>query len=163
VVVACQQVCAELGWSTLRYNSRGVGLSAGSYDDGQGEQADLRAAVDFMHPRLRSLPLVLLGHSFGAWLALKVGAEHPEVAAIAALGTPVGWAELDFLGRCVKPKLFVHGTRDPYCDPAEMERAFGRMAAPKQLHWIADADHFFTERLADLRDILLVQLPRLLP
>jgi alpha/beta superfamily hydrolase len=159
VVYTCQKVCAEFGLATLRYNSRGVGASSGSYDDGQGEQKDVVAALDYLSQQLPAKNLYLVGFSFGAWLSLKVGAEHAKVAGMVALGTPVGWAELDFLARSEKPKLFIHGTNDQYCDPGELEGAFGRMAEPKRLHWVEGADHFFTERLGDLAGLLREHFP----
>ena len=158
-VFTCQKVCAEMDLATLRFNFRGVGSSAGSYDDGQGEQQDVRAALEFMLERTRALPLYLVGFSFGSWLALKVGATHERVEGLVGIGTPVGWAELDFLARCEKPKLFIHGTRDQYCDPAEMERSFGKMAEPKRLFWVEGADHFFTEQLDQLAAHLREQFP----
>lgn len=159
VVYTCQKVCAELGLATLRFNFRGVGTSAGSYDDGQGEQRDVAAALEHLRQQLPGRPLYAVGFSFGAWLALKLGAADPHVVGIAALGTPVGWAELDFLARSDKPKLFVHGTADQYCDPGELEKGFGMMAEPKRLRWVADADHFFTERLDELVEILREDFP----
>jgi len=158
-VYTCQKTCAEMGLGTLRFNFRGVGLSAGSYDDGQGEQQDVAAAIAFLKQQLPSHPLYLLGFSFGAWLALKVGSEHERVAGLVGIGTPAGWAELDYLARCEKPKLFIHGTRDQYCDPNEMERNFGLMAQPKQLFWVEGADHFFTDRLDELADLLRSHFP----
>jgi alpha/beta superfamily hydrolase len=159
VVFTCQRACAEMGLSTLRYNSRGVGLSAGSYDDGQGEQNDLLAAIDYMNQHLRSLPLYIVGFSFGAWLGLKIGAANERVRGLVAIGTPVGWAELDFLARCEKPKLFIHGTKDQFCDPGELEKSFGLMAEPKLLYWVVDSDHFFTEHLDELKTLLVDNFP----
>ncbi len=159
VVFACQKICAELGLATLRFNFRGVGTSAGTYDDGQGEQRDVVAALDHMRRRQPERPLYLVGFSFGAWLALRIGAERDDVRGIAALGTPVGWAELDFLGRLKKPKLFVHGTQDQYCDAEDLAKGFDAMAEPKRLRWVEGADHFFTERLDELEGILREEFP----
>lgn len=159
VVVSCQKVCAELGLATLRFNFRGVGISAGNYDDGQGEQRDVLAALEYLRQQLPGHPLYMVGFSFGAWLSLKVGAEHDQVAGIVALGTPVGWAELDFLARCEKPKLFIHGTKDQYCDAGELEKSFGLMAEPKRLRWVAEADHFFMEQLATVEELLAAEFP----
>jgi hypothetical protein len=159
VVFTGQRVCAELGLATLRFNFRGVGSSAGSYDDGQGEQDDARAALTQLAADLPGQPLYLVGFSFGAWIGLKVGAADPRVAGIAALGTPMGWAELDFLSRAGPPKLFIHGEEDQFCDPAALARAFPRFAPPKRLEWIAGADHFFTNRLDALSRALREQFP----
>ena len=42
---------ARIGCSVLRFNFRGAGRSAGSFDEGRGEREDFRAALDFMHQR----------------------------------------------------------------------------------------------------------------
>jgi alpha/beta superfamily hydrolase len=159
VLHQCQKVCASLGLATLRFNFRGVGSSSGTYDDGQGEQRDVIAAIEFMQQRLQALPLYLVGFSFGAWLALKIGAESDSIAGLVGLGTPVGWAELDFLKHSDKPKLFIHGTADQYCEPGELERCFGLMAEPKRLFWVENADHFFTDELEPVAEILKEQFP----
>jgi uncharacterized protein len=159
VVFTCQRACTELGLATLRFNFRGVGTSAGSYDDGQGEQGDVLAALDHLREQIPGRPLYLVGFSFGAWLSLKIGAEQNDILGIAALGTPVGWAELAFLSRCDKPKLFVHGREDQYCDARELERGFPEMAEPKRLCWVEGADHFFVDKLDELSTILNEEFP----
>ena len=159
VIYTCQRVAAERGLATLRFNFRGVGTSAGQYDDGQGEQADVKAGLDRLAAELPGRPLTLMGFSFGAWLTLKVGAPDPRVGALIALGVPVGWAELGFLAGCGKPKLFVHGTRDQFCDPEELRRRYPDFCAPKHLEWIEGADHFFTNQLDELAAVLRERFP----
>jgi len=159
VVFTSQQVCAHLGLATLRFNFRGVGSSAGRYDDGQGEQADAGAALAALAAALPGLPVYVVGFSFGAWIALRLAADEARVAAVAALGTPVDWAELDFLAACSKPKLFIHGEDDQFCDPVALARSYPRFAPPKQLAWIAGADHFFTNRLPALSQALQAHFP----
>ena len=38
----------RLGCAVLRFNFRGVGASAGAFDQGEGEKADFTAAIDYM-------------------------------------------------------------------------------------------------------------------
>lgn len=159
VVFAAQRVCAELALATLRFNFRGVGASAGAYDDGQGEQEDIRAGLAHLAAALPGRPLYLVGFSFGAWLALRVGSARADIAGIAALGTPIDWGELDFLERSGVPTLFIHGDRDQYCDPAALAARYPRFAPPKRLEWIAGADHFFSDRLEPLSRTLREQFP----
>ena len=79
---------AEAGLWTLRFNFRGVGHSEGVHDHGQGEQDDVRIALDEMDRRFPGLPLVLGGFSFGSVMALKVGAADSRIRALFALGYP---------------------------------------------------------------------------
>src|SRR5215467_8091746 len=54
------------GAVVLRFNYRGVNLSEGSYDEGEGELEDARACLNFLHSRYADLPLTLAGFSFGS-------------------------------------------------------------------------------------------------
>ena len=70
-----------LGYVAVRFNFRGVGHSAGTFDDGVGEAADALAALRFAQARFdrgSRLPVVLTGFSFGAFVQTKVA---PSVAA----------------------------------------------------------------------------------
>ena len=125
------------------------------------EVVDQTLCLDHLAAELPGRPLTLMGFSFGAWLTLKVGAPDPRVGALIALGVPVGWAELGFLAGCGKPKLFVHGTRDQFCDPEELRRRYPDFCAPKHLEWIEGADHFFTNQLDELAAVLRERFPSL--
>src|SRR6188474_2435678 len=70
---------ARIGCAVLRFNFRGVGKSAGTFDRGDGEMDDCRAALDFMHERYPNVPLWTAGMSFGSWVGLTVGASDPRV------------------------------------------------------------------------------------
>jgi hypothetical protein len=45
VVISITKTYQNMGYTTLRFNFRGVGNSQGSYGDGVGEQEDVRAAI----------------------------------------------------------------------------------------------------------------------
>ena len=58
-----------LGWPVLRFNFRGVGLSEGRHD-GAAESEDVLAAMEWLENEYK-LPLVVVGFSFGAAMAVK--------------------------------------------------------------------------------------------
>lgn len=159
VIFTSQHVCAELGLATQRFNFRGVGASAGHHDGTRGAQADAQAALAALAAALPDAPLFVLGFSFGAWIALRMGCAEEQVRAIVALGTPVDWGGQAFLAACAKPKLFIHGSEDQYCDPAALAQRFPGFARPAQLEWIEGADHFFTGRLPALASALRAHFP----
>ncbi len=65
---------AEIGWASLRVNFRGVGRSEGRQTDGAEEVADLEGAVAFLRERIGAeLPVLAVGWSFGAMVALRLG------------------------------------------------------------------------------------------
>lgn len=152
IVFRAAKAALSLKIPTLRLNFRGVGRSEGSFAHGQGELDDARAALDFLGARFGSLPIVLMGFSFGCWVGLRVGAVDDRVAALVGLGIPAASYDFSFLAAVTKPKLFVQGTQDVYGPRARVEQVFDSMAEPKQIHWVEGADHFFTGRLNEAQD-----------
>ncbi len=140
------------GAVTLRFNFRGVGNSAGEYDQGVGEQDDFRAALTWLGERYPGLPLIAAGFSFGARVALAASCSDPRVERVLAAGVPAGHGDWSFLARCPRPKHFLHSTRDQYGTREQMEAVYHLAAGPKDLTWIDAADHFFTGALAHLED-----------
>ena len=78
-----------LGWSVSALDHRGFGLSPGIRGDAHGL---LPFAEDFAlflkQERLPGLPLVVLGHSFGALVALVTLLDHPHAADGLILSSP---------------------------------------------------------------------------
>src|SRR5579864_5028810 len=66
------------GFPVLRFNFRGVGLSEGDHDFGQGETDDVRTALDWLDREFH-LPLFFAGFSFGAAVGLSVACPDPRV------------------------------------------------------------------------------------
>jgi hypothetical protein len=144
----------DAGLVALRFNFRGVGISTGSYDDGHGEQDDLRAALDWLEIRYRTLPLVVGGFSFGSMVGLGVGAEDPRVVALLGLGLPVKKGEYDysFLARTDKPILVIQGEDDHFGSGAAAAEVLHPLGLHVTLVRISGADHFFVGRLDELRE-----------
>jgi alpha/beta superfamily hydrolase len=143
------------GVAALRFNFRGVGRSEGAHDNGQGEQDDVRAALDELARRYPGLPLLLGGFSFGSVMALRVGVADPRVRALFALGYPATRvADASFLEGCRKPRLFVQGERDQFGDGERLRELVARLPEPRVLEVVAGADHFFTGHLDRLQEIV---------
>jgi alpha/beta superfamily hydrolase len=140
------------GAAVLRFNFRGVGLSAGEYDQGIGEQDDVRAALTFLGEQYPGLPLVAAGFSFGARVSLEASCSDPRVERVIAAGAPAGQGDWRFLERCSRPKHFVHSTHDQFGTREQMEAVFRLSAGPKQLTWIEAQDHFFEGALDQLEE-----------
>ncbi|GBC83063.1 hypothetical protein HRbin10_02203 [bacterium HR10] len=155
VVVRAAQAFQEAGMATLRFNFRGVGRSAGTFDFGEGEQEDVAAAIAFMAERYPKRPIWLTGYSFGAWVGLKVGARDERVTTLVAIGAAVALADFRFLEECAKPKLFIHGTKDEFAPLEHLQALMLTLPEPKDLILIEGADHFFTGKLEELKDELL--------
>ena len=138
----------------MRFNFRGVGKSSGSFSDGIGESQDVTAALDYLGVRFPALPVCLIGFSFGAAVGLPVGAKDPRVIALVGLGVPVGSRNMDCLQGVLKPKLIIQGAQDQFELRAEVESFYCSLAEPKQIHWVENADHFFTEKLEEVQRVI---------
>ena len=144
VLATLAEVLIEAGVGVLRFNFRGVGGSAGRYDGGAGEVADLLAAADWLvaaHPGAR---LWAGGYSFGAWVtwqALDRGLAPHRVLLVAP---PVG--AMPFPSRPEQvPTDVVIGSLDDFADPGALDAWSG-----VTLHRIDGADHFFGGHHHDL-------------
>lgn len=137
-----------LGYASIRLNFRGVGKSAGEFDDGAGETDDALAALEFakaQFPNLATAPPVLAGFSFGSYVQVRV----------AALVTPermvlVGPAVQRFATDPVPANtIVIHGEQD---DVVALADVFA-WARPQQLPIVVfpGCGHFFHGRLPQLQ------------
>ena len=140
VVAALAAACREAGCATLCFNFRGVGASDGGYGDFRGECDDARAAIAFLRERTGDLPVVLAGYSFGAMVALGVGAEQPAVRRIIAVAPPLAMGEV--AAAPGRPTLLLAGDRDSYCPPAALTAFAATLADGSRARVLAGADHF---------------------
>lgn len=154
VVYHVMKAFQGLGFPVLRFNFRGTGLSEGEHDHGQGEQDDVRAALDWLDRQFR-LPILFAGFSFGSYVGMRTSCSDARVKGAVVLGLPVHAEgrdyEFKFLSGCHIPKLFVSGTRDQYGPQAQVESVVTHAAPPSQMVWVENADHFFVGRLDEVR------------
>jgi hypothetical protein len=139
-----------LGLPVLRFNFRGAGLSEGKHDRGNGEQDDVRSALDFLKEKFPGMPVLLAGFSFGAWVGLRVGCEDPRVSHLIGLGVPVNSTDFSFLRECDKPKLFVHGSDDEHGAIAKVKALVASLRGENRLVVVEGVDHFFAGKLNEL-------------
>ncbi|MBA3913856.1 MAG: alpha/beta hydrolase [Acidobacteriales bacterium] len=143
------------GYPVLRFNFRGTGLSAGEHDHGIGEREDVRSALRWLQ-REFGLPILFAGFSFGAAVGLSAACEDENVKGLVGLGVPI--APMDqraydfaFLQQCLRPKLFISGSRDHFSPKAQLEQLVQTLPEPRKMVTIEAADHFFEGRLREMR------------
>jgi alpha/beta superfamily hydrolase len=150
----------RIGCAVLRFHFRGVGRSAGEFDQGEGEKADFSAALDYMAARYPGTPMWAAGFSFGAWVALEVGAEDARVSALIGIAPPVATSvsgQAYTFERTVssrKPKFFVQGEADEVCPLEAMWAFYGRLEEPKELAVVDMANHLFEGQAPEVGEAL---------
>jgi alpha/beta superfamily hydrolase len=146
----------RIGCAVLRFNFRGVGRSAGTFDDGIGERADFTAALDFMAARYPGVPLWAAGFSFGSWIALETGAADPRVSLLIGIAPP--WTRDGYTWPNTlatdKPKFFVQGESDEVCAIQDMWLYYAKLKEPKELVVIDGANHLFDRQASEVGDAL---------
>ena len=145
----------EVGLRTLRFNFRGVGCSTGTYDDGIGEEEDVRAALDWLESGLRLHPLVVGGLSFGSMVGMAVAVNDPRVVALVAMGTPIHIYDYSYLARTSKPVLVVQGEHDEFGSAQEVSEVLGKLGNHVTVRSVRGAGHLFEGHLEELREIIL--------
>jgi len=154
VMFQAAKALSRIGCAVLRFNFRGVGASAGAFDDGVGEADDFRAGLDFMHQRYPSARLWAGGFSFGSWVALSVGVADPRVSTLIGIAVPVGRHDFGAVARSTKPKFLIHGERDELCPLKHVQELYARAEEPKELVVIDAADHVFDGKTSEVGDTI---------
>jgi alpha/beta superfamily hydrolase len=135
------------GTVVLRFNYRGVNLSEGVYDQGEGELEDARACLEYLRARYPDLPFTLAGFSFGSRIALRLGCGGAGARRVIAAGFPTIYHDRGYLNDCIVPRIFVQSTQDEF-GPLDQFRPFVEsLPEPKRLVLIEAQDHFFAGAL----------------
>ncbi len=138
------------GAVVLRFNYRGVNLSEGKYDDGEGELADARAALSYLRSRYPELPFTVAGFSFGSRIALRLGCGIAR--RVIAVGFPAAYRDNASLDTCTTPRVFIQSTHDQYGSVEQIESIVAPLPEPKRLVLVEAQDHFFAGALDVLEE-----------
>ena len=101
------------GFSTMRFNFRGVGKSDGKFDGGEGELSDSAAILDWLqinNPNAKNCWVA--GFSFGAWIAMQLLMRRPEINRFVSVSTPADTRDFSFLAPCPSSGILIHGDKD---------------------------------------------------
>ena len=148
VVTTLAKTLFGLGYVAIRPNFRGVGASAGVFNQGNGETDDLVAVIRYAKARFGELPLLLAGFSFGAFVQTRV-AQQVTAQRLVLVGPAVN----RFPAATVPANtLVVHGEHDEVVPLA----AVLDWARPQQLPLVVvpGGEHFFHGRLHLLAQIV---------
>ncbi len=136
------------GAVVLRFNYRGVNLSEGAYDEGEGELDDARAALGYLRERYSELPFTVAGFSFGSRIALRLGCGLAR--RVIAVGFPAAYKDKASLDTCTTPRTFIQSTNDQFGSVEQIESIVAALPEPKRLYLIEAQDHFFAGALEAL-------------
>ena len=145
----------ECGAPAFRFNFRGVGASAGTFDNGRGEADDLAAVVAEGRRRFPAAALWLGGsRSAPSWRCARAHDAAP--AKLVAVAPPVARFELGSVAHPDCDWMLAQGDADDVVPP-EAVLALGRASSRRKprLHVIAGAGHFFHGKLHELKPLVI--------
>ena len=155
IIYKLYQTFTKRGFSTLRFNFRGVGRSQGQFDNGQGELSDAASALDWMqtkNPNTRSCWIA--GFSFGAWVAMQLMMRRPEIDGFISIAPPASQHDFSFLAPCPASGMIIHG--DKVVPQSSVDKLAQKLQKQKNIkidyRIVEGSDHFFIHHLDPLNE-----------
>jgi len=146
------QAFVRRGFSTLRFNFRGVGRSQGSFDRGEGELSDAASALDWLqtfNPNAASCWIA--GFSFGAWIGMQLLMRRPEIAGFISIAPPASIYDFSFLAPCPASGMIIQGNSDEVVPIEAVNKLVDKLSQQRGIkidyRVIRGANHFFNDQL----------------
>ena len=149
VVTMCARALTESGLAAVRFNFRGVGASAGTFDAGEGETDDALAALAFAQQQYGPFEKpALAGFSFGSFVMTRVS-KRIAAGRMLLIGPAVGRFALETVPA---DTIVIHGEQD---DVVHLADVFD-WARPQHLPIVVfpGTGHFFHGRLVQLQQVV---------
>ena len=157
VVMSIAKTFEEKGWTTLRFNFRGTGNSTGSFDNGNKECEDVRAALDWLC-QAGYKKICLAGYSFGAWVNAKLVSLDTQIANDIRdhimVSPPVAFIRFDNIFQMPSTGLIITGRQDDIAPPGLISKHIQRWGISPRYEIIENCDHFYSGGLGRLEAIL---------
>jgi len=137
----------NLGYTSLRFNFRGVGKSEGTHGNGAGEREDLISVCNFMlNENFGVKKLLIIGYSFGATIGASIADEFDEIIGYVAISYPFSLIP-QFISQAYvnKPKFFIMGENDDFTSLPILKKEYEKMPEPKDIRIFKGIDHFWSE------------------
>ncbi len=152
VVEAVRDAFSARGFSTLRFNFRGVGGSTGRYDEGTGEQQDVLSACEFFQGR-GIKKITLAGYSFGAWICCRLlRSIYFAAQSTVLISPPQKYFDFEWDGLENAVELMICGDSDPFCDVEDLRKTAAKLHSG--LVVIHSTDHFYGGKEGQLTEYI---------
>ena len=157
IVYALFRAFTKRGFSTLRFNFRGVGRSQGSFDRGEGELSDAASALDWLQTyNPNAAGCWIGGFSFGAWIGMQLLMRRPEIDSFISIAPPASMYDFSFLAPCPVSGLVVQGDKDEVVAEAAVSKLVHKLHNQREItidyRVVGGANHFFHNHLDDLTE-----------
>lgn len=153
VVKSIEKAFIKTGFSSFRFNFRGTGNSTGTFDEGNGETEDVRAAIRYLADK-QFERIVLAGYSFGARVNAHTVSSGARVSDHIMISPPVAFMTFDDIPALVDTGLVITGENDEIAPPDQILAHISRWKLKTDFRVIPGCDHFYSGCRAGLEDII---------
>ena len=157
VVETITETFQHQGYTTLRFNFRGVGDSQGVYDEGAGEKRDVCQALAYL-AQMNFEKTCLAGYSFGAWVNAQIPPEEASTEALVMVSPPVAFIDFEPMQKIPNLKLVVTGSRDNIAPAHMIREKLPSWNPASQFEIIPGADHFYSGYADSLASTLITHI-----
>ena len=159
IVMELYNIFDALGFSTFRFNFRGVGKSEGKFDNGLGELADAAAALDWVQRQNPNTNQCWVsGFSFGAVICMQLLMRRPEITRFVSVSPQPNLYDFNFLAPCPASGLIVHGKKDEIAPLDDVQKLAQKLQAQKNItveyEEVSGANHFYDNEIPKLKKIV---------
>ena len=159
IVMELYNIFASLGFSTFRFNFRGVGKSEGKFDNGLGELADAAAALDWVQRQNPNTNQCWVsGFSFGAVICMQLLMRRPEITRFISVSPQPNLYDFNFLAPCPASGLIVHGKKDEIAPLDDVQKLAQKLQAQKNItinyEEVSGANHFYDNEIPKLKKVI---------
>ena len=154
VVTTMARAFKELNIASLRFNFRGVGQSAGVYDQGVGESEDMLLLARLCQDAIPGVELIFAGFSFGSYVAYRAAAQQKHALLITVAPAVQHYNYTEF-SPVPTPWFIIQGDEDEVVPSKSVIDFATDHTPPIPLLRFAETGHFFHGKLISLKERLI--------
>ncbi len=165
VVLELFNIFDDLGFSTFRFNFRGVGKSEGKFDNGLGELADAAAGLDWVQRQNPNANQCwVAGFSFGALLCMQLLMRRPEITRFISVSPQPNLYDFNFLAPCPASGMIIQGKKDELVPIEDTNRLAQKLQSQKNIvvdyEEISGANHFYDNEIHKLNKVVAAYIEK---
>ena len=165
IIMEMFHIFDSFGFSTFRFNFRGVGKSEGKFDNGLGELSDSAAGLDWVQRQNPNTNQCwVAGFSFGALLSMQLLMRRPEIRRFISISPQPNLYDFNFLAPCPASGIIIQGKKDELVPIEDTSRLALKLQSQKSItvdyEEISGANHFYDNEIHKLNKTITGYIER---
>ena len=165
IIMEMFHIFDSFGFSTFRFNFRGVGKSEGKFDNGLGELSDSAAGLDWVQRQNPNTNQCwVAGFSFGALLSMQLLMRRPEIRRFISISPQPNLYDFNFLAPCPASGIIIQGKKDELVPIEDTSRLALKLQSQKSItvdyEEISGANHFYDNEIHKLNKTITSYIER---